>query len=559
MPPASPTLKYRRLKQTHPEYDGGYWREIRALYEGGKRLLRDPTLIEQLFPRQPGETAESYGARKAVIFYVSHLGTIIDFIVAGLATDPARLVPPADESAKEGERPTLEEFYAEFEKDCSPVGGEKQPFAELLRDVARTGLLLGRWWTLVDLPKAPADAPAPRTEKEQIDAGLLEGYAVEIAPECVLDWERDEVSGELLWANVRTRHCRRADMTSARDVIRDEYRYYTRDAWALYVVEYSKDKSVPSAKLEPDDDKDIAPTTEGTHTMGRVPVIPGALPVGLWAGNKLHSLAVEYLQKSNALSWAQTRALFPILYEFLGSELPGTDTPISEAQTNPKRADARPKGVGIAQIRGQDDDAKYVAPPTEAFVHASTSLKELREDMYRVTYQMALAEDNTGAVIKRSADSKKLDHTSTNVVLGKVGTHVRNHGDIVVNTVAIGRKDDDGYTTAGMEKFDVAELAEQIEQAIAIETVSIPSATYQKKRKLRLVRTDLGDEATPEVMKEVEKELAGAITQDALEMAPVDPLDDEDVPPPDDADGKKKPTVPAKKPPAKKHPAGAPK
>lgn len=511
-------LKYKRLKETHPEYDVAYWCELRALYEGGRKLLRNPEVFDRLFPRHAGETDTSYQERKKRAFYVNHLGTVIDFVVAGLAQDPARLLPPG---AKPGIEVQLEEFYASFAEDCSPPGGAEQSFADLLRENGRTGLLLGRWWTLVDLPRPPRDpGAAPESEADQRAAGLLDGYAVELAPECVLDWERDETSGELLWAMVRTRSCRRLSPAVARDTVRDEYRYYTRAGWALYVVEYSKDQSAAGAKKPPGDDEEVAIADQGSHSFGRVPVLGGEMPPGLWLGNKLHSLAVEYLNKSCGLSWAETKDLLQVLYEFLAPELPGIDQPISEAQTDPKRADRKPRAPGIAQIRGKDDRAEYVGPETAGFVHSLESLRMLREDIYRVTYQAALGEDNKGALVRRSADSKKLDHAGTNVVLGSVGTKLRDHGAVVVNTVAVGRGDlqaeGEKYSVAGMERFDVVELADQIEQAIALEAVSVPSATYQRRRKLRLVRADLGDDATADVMKQVERELEQAITQDAL-------------------------------------------
>jgi hypothetical protein len=491
-------IAYYRLKATHPEYDLEYWQELRALYEGGKALLRNPKVLDRLFPRHGGETEKVYQERKRRAFYVSHLSTVIDHVVAGLSADPIELA--LGDAAPSS-------FYRDLFADCSPPRGRERSVHELVLEQLRSALLCGFTWTLVDLPTMPPDW-SPQSEAEQEAAGALNAYAAPLRPEAVLDWDAD-ADGEVYWTMVCSKSCRRPTPYEKRDKVREEYTAYDAEGWTRWVVEYEKGKP-------PNEDAMISPESRGRHSFGRTPIIRLELPAGLWAGNKLHSLAVEYLNKSCGLSWAEYKALYSQLYEFLAPALGGIDTPVSEHQSNPGRAQTSARGPGWVQVRGHEDSAMYVGPDTGAFAHAGDSLKRLAEDIFRVMYQMALAEDNSGAVIRRSEGSKQLDHEATEVILRALGREGRRHAAATVNTIAIGRRDPDGWVASGMDDFHGVDLGAEIDRAMGLETVPIPSATYQRARKLRLALADLGDEATDEIREAIRRELEEAITQDSL-------------------------------------------
>ena len=161
-------LPLRMLRERHPSVDGShheYLEDIRALYAGGKFLLRNPEVFGRLFPRMAGETDPSYEERKRRAFYVNHLATVVDFIVSGLSQDPGRIRPDGEDGT---DAAVDDEFLAAFEADCSPPGGEKVKFAQLLSDQGRNGLLYQRWWTLVDMPDLGSDyAPVSRLDQER--------------------------------------------------------------------------------------------------------------------------------------------------------------------------------------------------------------------------------------------------------------------------------------------------------------------------------------------------------------------------------------------------------
>lgn len=515
----SQALKYKQLRALHPDYKDlcGYWAELRALYEGGKALLRNPEILERLFPQHSGETPESYTERKRRAYYVAHFGSLIDFVVCGLSTDPLRMIPPGKDEQDESK---LDEFWKAYLDDCSPPLGEKQPFGDLMRELARTGLVLGRYAALVDLPSAP-EGYVPASEADQLREGLLDAYSVQLAPEAILNWSGTQ-DGVMRWVMVHG--CERVQGHPADPVLkRETYTLYTPEYWTRWVVEYDEDQTRASAKKKPQDDDDIGPAASAGHSFGAVPVVYRVLKPALWMGNKLHSLAVEHLNKACGLAWAEYKALYQQLYEFLGPEIPGIDTPVATVQMDPSRAVRQRRGIGTVQIRGQDDDAKYVGPETAGNEQAEVRIEALRKDMYRVTHQMALESDVSGAMLRRAEGSKKQDGVATKVVLGALGDTIRDGAEEVIDRAACGRGDikagGPGWTAAGMEKFDSVEISDAIEQAAVMETVPIPSATYQVERKFRLAKQDLGDAATPEMLTKIRTELEGALTQDQLQAA----------------------------------------
>jgi hypothetical protein len=556
-------LPYKLLKKKHREHDADYWRELRVLYEGGRRLLRDVETLKKVLHRHAGETEQHYGERLARAFYVNVMATAIDFIVAGLNLDPIRMIPPEGPTAK------VDEFYDDFMKNTAPAGADDRvPLQELVREQVRDGLLLGRWATLVDLPPAVSAVSLA----DQLDQGGLDAYAIPIAIEEVLDWRT--VNGRLEWA-VRCQV--QQERTAPEDdgsLIVETYTVYTADQWWRYVVTYTDPKKQGGERKEPPKDDDVIPVElDGRHSFGRVPLILHVLPVGLWAGNKLASIVKEHFNKSNILAYAEVKDGLQQLYEFLGGEIGGVDTPISENQTDSGRARRQPRGPGLVQVRGKDDRAEYVGPDTSGMAQMRDSVKAAREDAFRVVYQMALAEDNKGALVGRSADSKEKDHAATGVMLGAMGEEGREHATEILDTVARGRKDEPGWTAQGLERFEVSDVSEQIDQAVLLETVSIPSATYQVERKVRLAGSDLGAAATEELMEKIRTELEGAITQDQLAMGGMlgagmvpgpdgKPVPESQVAPPGGEDDGKPPAkakkpgkAPAKKPAAKPAPA----
>lgn len=533
-------VKYRVLKRRHPDYDPDRWRLLRALYKGGRKLFDDEVLRE-VFPKHGAEHEEIYTERCRRAYYANYAGPLINYLVAGLFSDPL-LVKREPETVEA-------DFYKEFLDDCSPPAGLRMPFSVLMRRQVLDAMVVGWAWTQVDLPDVGPDFEA-YTLAEEEQAGARDAYALPVDAECVVNWKMGK-DGRLAWLVTLDVTRPQPTFDAPAVWIRETYHLYTPEGWTRYVVEYTdpkasnEERSGITVKERPTDDQVIGPDAGGPHSFGCVPFERLELPEALRAMDQIESMVREHFNKGNALSWAQYRALFSQLYEFLAPELPGIDEPVGGRREDAGRARRQPRGVGYIQERDRDDTAEFIGPDTTAFDHAMNWLGTVRDEIHRVLFAMALASDNSAGVVKRTAESKQLDKAPTAVILEEIGRYVRDHALGVMMLVSTGRADAVEHTVNGMEKFDDLALADQIEQAIQVDTVRIPSPTFHRKLKGAIARRMIGDQATPEELKTIEKEIEDNVTaEEFMAPDPEDHLDDPNAPP---VPGRKPGRVPPRK------------
>jgi len=508
--PSAAGLPYSILKQTHPTHDADYWRELRALYEGGKTLLRDDKVLNSLFPRHRGEHDALYRERQRRAFYVPYAAEILDHLVAGVTSDPVTMTMGGEREESEG----LPPFYQDFVEDVSPDGGAKVALNELLADQLRTALQTCWSWTLVDLPPA-VDESGQRVEYaslgDQDKEGALRAYAVALDPESVIDWEEDE-SGDLLWAMVRLVDQRRQTVMGSRSIVTERWTYYTQTGWARFEREREANKQF--------DDKDIIPlVAQGEHSFGRVPIVRLCLPRGLWAMNKMHGAAVEHFNKRSALAWGELQALLPELYEFLGPEGGTKGAMIGQAQEDAGRAVNQRRGQGFVQQRGHEDRAEFIGPNVAPFVEARNSCDSLRDDLHRVMHQMALSAANNAAALKRSAESKEQDRASVEIVLRDLGLAAKKHAEAILNMVSRGRLEEklvDEWVAKGMSEFDAIAVSDSLKNALDIDMLAIESPTFRKRHRMQIVREVLEGRVKPEDLEQIEKELEENIDDESF-------------------------------------------
>lgn len=493
-----PAMSFGKLCETNPDYDAEYWHQLRALYEGGKRLLRDQPLMSKLFPRHRDETQKVYIERKKCAFYVPYAGEIGEHLIAQLFTEPLRMGMGDETDGEEGETP---DWGDAFSADVSPPGGKKISLQQLVRAQIRNALICRSTWTLVDFPASGSEQYSSLRDQEQ--GGGLDAYALEMDPAAVTDWEEDE-AGELLWCVLSQIDRRRKSISDSRKIITRTWTVYTRDGWGRYRVAYPESKP-------PAEDTMIRLVDEGTHSFGRVPIIRLDVPDGLWLMDKLEGLARAHFNERSALCWAERQHALPELYEFLGPEVSAPAGVVGEAQEDPSRAVNQVRGQGFVQVRGKDDEAEFVAPPSDAFEQIRNSCNDLRDEMHRVTHQMALTIDNSPAALKRSAESKAHDKAATAVVLTALGELAREHAERILEMVSLGRKEPEatakGWHAKGLDQYKETDTTAVVEEAVALAGVEIPSPTFQRLHKFNLAKTVLGEEATAADLEKIEAEL----------------------------------------------------
>lgn len=485
IPPGA--IRYGLLTKKHPEYREDFWRRARAFYRGGEALLGNQAVMEDVFPRQIGENDYVYDARKRLASYVNHTGAIVNHLLGLLFSDPARVQS----------KPEMDDFYTDFLNDVSPPDGEEIPINKLVSDVVLDAVQCQKGYALVELPQ---QVPVT-TLAQQEELGLLDAWAVKVSPESVFNWEVDK-NGEFKWALICFSSCARETVFDSRSMVTETYWMYDRQGWKQWVVQYREGDP-------PREEAIMELTAEGEHTFGRVPLIKLCLPDGLWILSKLESLAREYFNKRNALSWAEYKALLPVLYEFLDPgpypNVPGPGGDEGRA-TNQKRSPAHVQERTAA--KGQGDRAEWIGPPHAPFETVLKSCDSVRDEMHRVVHQMALSADNKNATLRRAAESKEKDSEALKVVLQAYGELLRRWVRDLLRVVESGRGDTERqWIVSGLSRFDVSAVDQTVEEETVLDTVELPSPTFKAERKKQLARKVLGDSVPEEVLETIDQEI----------------------------------------------------
>ncbi len=522
-------IKFSRIKRVHPRLNLDRVRMLHAMYRGGDHLLGDNTVMDWVFGKIGDESDLIYNERKRRAFYENLFAMVVNQISAGLAQDPCRLSQNTD--GKPDDAPSVDDYWPDLMKNASVQdedGSEERSYDQMMRDGCVEALVCGWSWFQCDLP-SPSAVPDEETAislNDQETAGDLRAYVLTWPTDAITDWE--EKAGRLLW--VRTYECIAQSLTpdaprwpDRGGVRTHRWTVWVDDTWTRYEIQESLDE--PLSKWT--DEMVVPVASSGPHSFGRVPWIrfdlctPGTY---LHVGDLIESLCRVYFNRTNGESWQWTQNCFQQLYEFLAPEMAGIDTPISNAQQDPGRARRR-RAPGVVHERGENDKAMFVAPNMSGADIGKQATQDLRDAVLRVTAQMALAQDTSGAMLGRSADSKKQDTVAQEIVMGAIGKRLIIAANQVAKLLAQGRADkpEDAPQLEGYARFDVDDATTLITDTVALDVVSIPSATYQVEAKFRVAAAHLGDNVDPAVLKKIRTELEGAITQDQLEEALIPP------------------------------------
>lgn len=541
------TVTWAMLQQRHPEFDLAHWEECRALYAGGKRLLGNARLMARLFPQNAYEDPKIYKQRQERAHYFPYPGTIIDSLLAGLSSDPLRIsFGKVDEKSGELEKAAGAEWWASFIEDVSDEAGDYAehmepddddddnasglPMHHFLVEVMREAEITRFTWVRCDLPPPPDDPTVIDSALAEEKAGMLSPYLCLVPAECVIDWEYDDRGEELRWLLTLEKTTPRASIRNARGKTEHHcYTLWTQSDWMRYEIDVEQGKAI--ADITP-----IKPSAGGLHPFGCVPFDRIMLPEGMWAMGKLHNLAREHFNKRCAMSWAEYKALFPILYEFLDTNASGGEIPTAD---DPNRATDQIRAQGHSQIRAGTDKAAFVGPDVAPFKEARESCSDTMREMHRVMYSMALSANMDKAALSRSGDSKQQDQISTQIVMMALGLLMRRMARVLLALVARGRADSVPPTIiAGLEHFDTTGVSQAIADAVCVFT-GVPigkSKTAYSLYLTNVLRKILGDSATDDQVSTIRDEITETLSAEELMQAAMIAGDGNS--PPTEGDGK---------------------
>lgn len=517
---AAVPIQLKVLRGCHPRLDLFYVRTLRALLKGGRDLLKDDAIMARVFPKTALEGDRSYQERKDRAFYEPIFAMVINMILAGLAQDPLIFDDESGPSGTADTKKELDEYWAGLMSDSTPpTVPQKKTWDETMREICGEAISCEFGWVLAEMPKYD---PALGSLAEQEQAGKLRAYLVPYRADQVLDWSVKD--NRFVWVKTYSSEMRSEDPSQPRKYTTHTWRIWDDNEITTYELTLDRDSRDKSGKPWQDDDL-VAPLEQPVpHSFGEVPWRcfdannPGE--PSLFVGGQIESLCRALFNASCNRDFLTTRALLQQLYEFLGPDMPGPDTPIATAQENPNRA-SRSMGTrapDIVQIRGQDDDARYICPDIGVLGAIGTSTADIREAITRVTGQLALAADTTGAMIKRSGDSKAQDKAAQKILLGAIGTRLRSFAKSCAELLALGRGDkkDSVPPMRGYENFDAMDTSAIVEQHVALSTAPINSAAFQVESAMRVVGAVLGDAVPPQLLSTIREQLEEVHTQDAV-------------------------------------------
>lgn len=482
------------LDARHPCYQEWHraWADYRLLYEGGLKFLRAAgqttagyatgessysgqalrTKLRRFLYQLDGEPNEKYTLRWNRSHYEGYLPAIVDYFVAWLFSSPP-IIRPQDSAE-------MPEWWPGFTADCTGAG---VALLDFVRGRFLDALIVQRAGWLI----AKSDDGLP----------ILTAYDAEN----ILDWQHDD-QGELEWVLLRRCQASRAFPASREET--EIYTYVDRNEWRSWQVRGDGKEQAQT----------LIPIDGDVHGLGVVPFVQIEIPPGMWIANKLASWQVDLFNKVNMLSYAQLMGCF--LQPYIKSPEDGASNRIF--------------GEGVllhlrSTERGEEDFG-WKSPDVGPLEHLWDQIKEMRDEGYRISHQMALAVDATAInAVGRSGASKVEDRRSTEIILGGYGAFVR---DAIVRTASIISLivgDEVKWQCDGFDNFDVSSLSEELQNAGLVDSLGIPSPTFEKKLKTQIAYRLLEreDEQTRD---DVAKEIEEAIDQknEAREQLPPPPL-----------------------------------
>jgi hypothetical protein len=204
-----------------------------------------------------------------------------------------------------------------------------------------------------------------------------------------------------------------------------------------------------------------------------VPVFQVKVSDGLWLTNKTALLQLEHFNKSNALGWALTMGLFatPVIYS--------------------DREFTQVTGESYYVQLGPQDRFGWTEPEGRVFQIAADNLDRLKDEIYRVSYLMQQAGNNTGQ--QQSGLSKQWDFSVTQEILGAYGNVMKDSMRNVMNRIAEARQDGLTIDVTGLDEFDITDFGTEANDAKSLLNLGINSPTLKKQVFKRVALKYLSD------------------------------------------------------------------
>lgn len=446
-------MKYAELNALHPLYDAESWADNVALYRGGKAFH---ARIGNFLFKNSIEDPEQYQQRCKEATYRPYIGSICKYFTAFLFSasfDIRRKDRESGQPLPADSNDFYSKWKEEVARNCDLVEFLHERMTQTMQKAA------AHW--IVEFPNLVTTQPRNMAEFHEQDAGRVTLRRVD--REDVFDWESDD-AGNLIWVNIHEKRCPRPNPTMGRDLVIETWRIYDATRVTTYQVQYKKTQ-------RPQPEQEILMLSQEPHGSKQVPLVTLNLQDGLCPVEEAKDGVLDEFRLRNAINWniKQTCYAMPVFNVENQAHMP-----------------VMGPGYGLVLGPVGKEDMNWRAPPTEHLALAAKEKDSAREELYRITHQLALAVENNSAAIGRSGESKQSDAAATKVVLNAFGGALKKAMEETFEIISNGRGDvNTVFSVEGLDTFDTDEVTVLLEQVAEVQTLQIPSKTLRKETSKR--------------------------------------------------------------------------
>jgi hypothetical protein len=457
----------QNINQEHPEYRANrdVWKRYSDLYAGGEQFRKNAA---EYLIRRNKEPNEVYVERLERVFYENYTGSIIDWYAATLMTREPLL--QFDGTNDHGIK-----FFNDFIANCDLKGTS---LAEFFRRRLADALVYGKSYIALEFPKVPVSV-SNRAEEDAL--GRSRAYLTEYTPQDLINWGTDD-NGKFEWVVLRTTFLRQNHPGNGEWQRHTRWLYYDRECYRVYL-----DDKTPNSS-----DSNVVLVDEGRHGLAAqrvVPVFELKVSDGLWLMNKASMLQLEHFNKSNALSWALTMGLFA--------------TPVVYSDREWKQIVGESYYIQLSP----GDRFGWTEPEGHVFQIAADNLERLKDEIYRICYQLNQAGGSQVSTIQ-SGLSKQRDFGVTQQILKAYGDLVKESLRQILDAVNMAREDNLTIGISGLDEFDIGEFSTELDDAKKLLDLGIKSETFKQQLQKRLALKylcDLSQEVKNRISTEIDE------------------------------------------------------
>lgn len=434
---------FRQLRRTHPDLDLDRVRLHSDLFAGGQQFHRN---IERYLLRNEAEPSSVYKRRCERAFYIGYVAPIIQYFASFLFSSPLEF----------NSDPEPDLFYGDFKENVDKRGTKNgTDLDQFLRHAFVDACKHRSAFIRIDFPE-PGSVPVASVAEWQ-SAGMGQATLAHVHVDKIRNWLRGP---DLEWMWVLEYDCREELLE-----VTDE-QVTTTETFTLWRAGGAHQRwQAVYPKGKPPSPEDQVPEVDAPDTpIGGIPIVEMKLPQELYVMDLMADGQLEHFRKSNALSHAIDRTCFAMLWAKL-----------KDQRKLPRI------GSDYYGILGIDEEIGYVAPPDAPFTMIQDYASKLKDELHRVSHQMAMGVENNAAAIGRSGQSKLADNTATEIVLGAFGRVVREAVEKLLDLISRGRGEDLNWSVGGMDNYRIPDAEHIVATALTSDQLQIPSVTFRKE------------------------------------------------------------------------------